>query len=185
MLKQIILTGVSIGICLGQVHAQNYYKWLDSKGNVTYSSKPPPTGAKQQKIETLRSLGSAPAPQRTYAQKARSSTQQSYPSQNYAQQSYTPQRQPERSAEQQQMINEASKPIPGARGLTASQRNAMAGNPNYSNNAPNTAPSSITNCDSAGCWGSDGTRYNKGAGNTYSPSTGGSCQNIGGQMQCN
>ena len=44
------------------------YKWVDAKGNVTYSSKPPPTGAKQQKIETIRSLGSAPAPQRTYSQ---------------------------------------------------------------------------------------------------------------------
>ena len=49
----------------------------------------------------------------------------------------------------------------------------------------NTAPSAIVNCDGAGCWGTDGTRYNKGAGETYFPSTGGVCQNIGGQMQCN
>lgn len=49
----------------------------------------------------------------------------------------------------------------------------------------NTAPSAIVNCDGAGCWGTDGTRYNKGAGDTYFPSTGGSCQNVGGQMQCN
>ena len=60
-------------------------------------------------------------------------------------------------------------------------------NSNSSYSAPMTQrqPSSITNCDSAGCWGSDGTRYNRGAGDTYFPSTGGSCQNVGGQMQCN
>lgn len=46
------------------------------------------------------------------------------------------------------------------------------------------APGVITSCDSGGCWGSDGTRYNKGAGETYFPSTGGVCQNIGGMMQC-
>lgn len=177
MLKRFFLIGVSIGISLGQVHAQNYYKWVDSKGNVTYSSKPPPTGAKQQKIDTLRSLGNAPAPQKSYTQSARYSTQQSNPSQAYA----AP-RQPERNAEQQQAINE--NPLPGARGLTARQRNAMAGLPNYNNSSSNAAPSTITNCDSAGCWGSDGTRYNKGAGNTYFPSTGGACQNTGGQMQC-
>lgn len=183
MLKKIVFIGAALSICLPQVHAKNYYKWVDSKGKVTYSSKPPPAGAKQQKIETLRSLGSAPAPQRAYTQSARNTAQQSYSSQNYARQSYNPPRQPERSAEQQRLMAEASKPIPGARGLTASQRNAMAGLSNNTNNpAP---PSSITNCDSSGCWGSDGTRYNKGAGNTYFPSTGGSCQNVGGQMQCN
>lgn len=50
---------------------------------------------------------------------------------------------------------------------------------------PIPTPSSIASCDGAGCWGTDGTRYNKGAGDTYFPSTGGSCQNVGGQMQCN
>lgn len=47
------------------------------------------------------------------------------------------------------------------------------------------APSAIVNCDTAGCWDTSGTRYNKGAGDTYFPSTGGVCQNVGGQMQCN
>ena len=50
---------------------------------------------------------------------------------------------------------------------------------------PQRQPSTITNCDGAGCWGSDGTRYNRGAGDTYFPSTGGVCQGVGGQMQCN
>lgn len=54
----------------------------------------------------------------------------------------------------------------------------------YSAPITNTAPSAIVNCDGAGCWGTDGTRYNKGAGETYFPSTGGVCQNIGGRMQC-
>lgn len=58
-------------------------------------------------------------------------------------------------------------------------------NNSYSVPAPQRTPSTITNCDSAGCWGTDGTRYNKGAGDTYFPSNGGSCQSIDGQMQCN
>lgn len=55
----------------------------------------------------------------------------------------------------------------------------------YSATMPQRQPSTITNCDGAGCWDSNGTRYNRGAGDTYFPSTGGSCQSIGGQMQCN
>ncbi|MDN5623906.1 MAG: DUF4124 domain-containing protein [Acinetobacter sp.] len=181
------------------------YKWVDAKGNVTYSSKPPPTGAKQQEIETIRSLGSTPAPQRTYSQSNRNSAQQSYQSQNYSRQTYNSQpRQPTRSTEdealRQKIIQEASTPIKGARGLTANQRNTLAAmsgvnvssgdsysNSNSSYSAPMTQrqPSTITNCDGAGCWGSDGTRYNRGAGDTYFPSTGGVCQNVGGQMQCN
>lgn len=67
---------------------------------------------------------------------------------------------------------------------TYSQQNNST--PTYS--APTSsaaAPVSIVNCDVAGCWDTNGTRYNKGAGDTYFPSTGGSCQNVGGQMQCN
>jgi len=189
MLKQAILTSLIFGLFFPQVHAKNYYKWVDSKGKVTYSSKPPPAGAKQQKIETLRSLGSTPAAstqQKEFKSNASIPTRYHNPYQGSNRTTYSPPRQPERSAEQQRLINEASQPIPGSRGLTASQRNAIAGLSNTSNNISNSAPtSSTTNCDSAGCWGTDGTRYNKGAGNTYFPPTGGSCQNIGGQMQCN
>ena len=188
MLKQVILVGVSLGFYLPQVHAKNYYKWVDSKGNVTYSSKQPPAGVKQQKIETIRSLDTTntSTPKQTYQSNASIPDKyvNYYQSKNRA--TYTPPHQPERSAEQQRLINEASQPISGSRGLTASQRNAIAGLSNTNNNVSNSAPtSSITNCDSAGCWGTDGTRYNKGGGNTYFPSTGGSCQNISGQMQCN
>lgn len=45
-------------------------------------------------------------------------------------------------------------------------------------------PSVITSCDAGGCWDNMGGRYNKGAGTTYFPSTGGSCQMVGGMMQC-
>lgn len=171
------------------------YKWVDAKGNVTYSSKPPPTGAKQQEIETIRSLGSTPAPQRTYPQSNRNSAQQSYQSQNYSRQTYSQPQQQTRSAEQeaerQALLRSASTPYSGARGLTASQRNTLStlnGGDNSSGGYSNSSqrqPSTVSNCDSSGCWGSDGTRYNRGAGDTYFPSTGGSCQNVGGQMQCN
>jgi hypothetical protein len=95
---------------------------------------------------------------------------------------------------------EAKKPIPGARGQTANQRNAIMAacygvsvppperedplpNPRVPLSAP--SPSVIVNCDSAGCWDNVGGRYNRGAGNTYFPASGGgACQMIGGTMQC-
>ena len=182
------------------------YKWVDAKGNVTYSSKPPPKGAKQQNIETLRSLGttSTPAPKQTY--RSNSSIPDTYVNhyQGTRQNTYTVPRQPTRSAEEealrQKIIKEASTPHKWARGLTANQRNTLAAmngvivssgdsysnsNNSYSAPMPQRQPSTITNCDGAGCWGSDGTRYNRGAGDTYFPSTGGVCQGVGGQMQCN
>lgn len=70
--------------------------------------------------------------------------------------------------------------------LPAMTEAPITSKPSYSIPAPIVAPTptQIVNCDGAGCWGTDGTRYNKGAGNTYFPSTGGVCQNVGGQMNC-
>ncbi len=102
--------------------------------------------------------------------------------------------------ERENLIRELSTPHKGSGGrLTRSQMEAVAavsaGKPMPSRSAggsssaptpaPASVPNNITNCDGAGCWGSNGTRYNKGAGNTYFPSTGGVCQSVGGQMQCN
>lgn len=86
-----------------------------------------------------------------------------------------------------------NQPIKGSKGLTRSQIEALASletgqaMPSRTNSGRSSAPSTrnITNCDGAGCWDSSGTRYNKGAGDTYFSSTGGACQNVGGQMQCN
>lgn len=49
--------------------------------------------------------------------------------------------------------------------------------------APPTPPSFTGTCDSAGCWGSDGTRYNAIGGSLVRPD-GRMCQNMGGVMQC-
>lgn len=132
MLKKIIFVGVAMSICLPQVQAKNYYKWVDSKGNVTYSSKPPPAGAKQQKIETLRSLGSTPAAstqRKEFKSNASIPTQYINPYQNSNRTAYAAPRQPVRSAEdealRQKIIKDASTPYKGAKGLTASQRNAL------------------------------------------------------------
>ena len=48
---------------------------------------------------------------------------------------------------------------------------------------PPTAPTFTGSCDSAGCWGSDGTRYNAIGGSLVRPD-GRMCQNVGGVMQC-
>lgn len=45
-------------------------------------------------------------------------------------------------------------------------------------------PSIITNCDSSGCWDTQGGRYHRGAGNTYFGPSGAACQRTGSQMNC-
>lgn len=50
---------------------------------------------------------------------------------------------------------------------------------------PAPEPTMMTNCDGAGCWDNTGSRYNKGAGNTYFRSDGKTCQAVGGSMDCN
>lgn len=105
-------------------------------------------------------------------------------------------------ARRDDFCKDAAKPIPGARGMTASQRSALAacagvsvpdqipdGGVASSPPAPMpvspSTPSVITNCDTSGCWDNMGGRYNKGAGNIYFPASGGGvCQMIGGQMRC-
>lgn len=44
----------------------------------------------------------------------------------------------------------------------------------------------VVNCDAAGCWGTDGTRYNRGAGNTMFGSDGRTCQAVapGAPLMC-
>ena len=200
MLKKIIFIGAALSICLPQAQAKNYYKWVDSKGNVTYSSKPPPSGAKQQKIETLRSLGTQPAPKRVSPYEMPRYTSTQVP----IQQAYNLPQKAERSAEdealRQKIIKEASTPLPGARGLTASQRNTLAAmngvnvssGDSYSNSnrpsysAPISAapqPTHMTGCDGSGCWDNQGNRYNGNNGTYYN--NGRVCHNIGGQIQCN
>lgn len=70
--------------------------------------------------------------------------------------------------------------LPAAQGISTNP------NPSSSVSALSvpSAPGQIVNCDEAGCWDTNGIRYNKGAGETYFPSTGGVCQNVGGQMNC-
>ena len=183
------------------------YKWVDAKGNVTYSSKPPPKGAKQQNIETLRSLGttSTPAPKQTY--RSNSSIPDTYVNhyQGTRQNTYTVPRQPTRSAEdealRQKIIQEASTHYKGAGGrLTANQQRTLAAmngvnvssgdsysNSNSSYSAPmpqrQPAPTHMTSCDGSGCWDNQGNRYNGNNGTYYN--NGRVCRDIGGQMQCN
>ncbi|MFW2013745.1 DUF4124 domain-containing protein [Acinetobacter bereziniae] len=183
------------------------YKWVDAKGNVTYSSKPPPKGQKAAPIETIRSIRVTPSKSATRHEfKSNSSIPNEYhnPYQSNAPLRQNtprpPERTPEQEAERQALLKAASTPYPGSQGgLTAAQlrtRAALLGvdvppdnssnsNNSYSATMPQRQPSTITNCDGSGCWGSDGTRYNRGAGDTYFPSTGGVCQGVGGQMQCN
>lgn len=97
--------------------------------------------------------------------------------------------------ERDQLRASLSTPQQGANGgLTKAQREALSALDGVQPTPRNTGgampastptPSNIASCDTAGCWDTNGTRYNKGAGDTYFPSTGGVCQNVGGQMQCN
>lgn len=104
-------------------------------------------------------------------------------------------------SERNRLCREASTPHKGSHGLTAAQLSAAASlcagvdapmpepaarEPYAPPAAPApVAPPQITNCDTAGCWDTNGTRYNRGAGTTHIPSTGGpACQLINGQMLC-
>lgn len=104
-------------------------------------------------------------------------------------------------SERNRLCREASTPHKGAHGLTASQRvhaakichgidlpmpepHAAPAPPTAAPAAP-VAPAPIVNCDAGGCWDTNGGRYNRGAGDTHFPSTGGpACQLINGQMIC-
>lgn len=115
-------------------------------------------------------------------------------------QSYNDAPRAEAQASRDQYCREIAKPIPGARGMTAAQLDALAAcaglaasdqptgiasSPPAAIPAPPPAPSVITNCDASGCWDNMGGRYNKGAGSTYFPASGGgACQMIGGHMHC-
>lgn len=101
--------------------------------------------------------------------------------------------------ERKKLCKQASTPYPNSRGLTANQLAAAAqlctgvsvAPPAEGQSTSLAAPPSpvsptvITNCDPAGCWDSNGVRYNKGAGETYFPANGGSaCQRINGIFSC-
>jgi hypothetical protein len=90
-------------------------------------------------------------------------------------------------------IRDENRNMNNGRGPTKAQMRALMGEPVDSGSgspslpAPVSppAPSVITNCDSGGCWDNLGGRYNRGAGTTYIPSSGGpACQLIGGVMHC-
>lgn len=86
----------------------------------------------------------------------------------------------------QAMKDYCSEPVGGARGMTAKQMETCfgVGGSDGSYSTSNPTPSVIANCDSSGCNGTDGTRYNSVGGGNYHGSDGRFCQNIGGQMQC-
>ncbi len=99
--------------------------------------------------------------------------------------------------QRKKLCKEASTPHKGAHGLTAAQRAHAAqlcAGISLPIPEPRTAPAPapapaappvITNCDSAGCWDTNAVRYNRGAGTTHVPATGGpACQLINGQMIC-
>ena len=105
-------------------------------------------------------------------------------------------------SERKRLCREASTPHKGAPGLTASQlavaaklcTGVDAPMPESVTTQPRSmpapaslpaAPAQLTHCDATGCWDTNGARYNRGAGATHIPATGGpACQLVGGQMIC-
>lgn len=103
--------------------------------------------------------------------------------------------------ERARLCKDASTAIQGTRGLTVAQRVASAKLcadvsltiPNTSGNTPSElpgnpaqqSPARMASCDPAGCWDTNGLRYNKGAGSTYIPANGrAACQLLEGNMIC-
>lgn len=50
--------------------------------------------------------------------------------------------------------------------------------------AAGVAPVAVTNCDSAGCWDTNGQRYNRAAGGNFVRQDGAFCTPVGNQLQC-
>jgi len=71
--------------------------------------------------------------------------------------------------------------------LAAAQTSAPGSN--LSSNTVSAAPNfpQVANCDQTGCWGNDGTRYTRGAGNVMFGSNGKTCQSAapGAPLSCN
>lgn len=154
----------------------------------------------QEHQEALRQQTLANANARVIAEEQRYQIQQLQKQQAQLQQeAYNAQRQQystqnHSSGNSQATSDYCSKPVAGAKGMTAKQMEICSGissgssstSSGYSAPMPShsTSPAVITNCDGAGCWGSDGTRYNSAGGGNYYSQDGRFCQNIGGQLQC-
>ncbi len=68
----------------------------------------------------------------------------------------------------------------------ASASGQSARKPSSAETLPSSSgPAIVVNCDPAGCWDTQGRRYNKGAGPTFIRSDGRPCQQVGNQFQCN
>jgi hypothetical protein len=71
--------------------------------------------------------------------------------------------------------------------LAAAQSGAPGSNVPRTTVSPATNFPQVTQCDQTGCWGNDGTRYTRGAGNVMFGSNGKTCQSRapGAPLSCN
>lgn len=182
------------------LHAQ-VYKCVDPKtGNVTFSGGACATGRQGAtvRVNPVNSSDSTEGRRAQYQlEEQQYESQQSAnrrPSNQYSNNQRQTSSDPMAEQARKDAYRAASTPHKGANGLTAGQLRTLAalGGANVSKPSreysQNRAPSQsrvMTSCDGAGCWDNQGTRYNRGAGDTYFSSTGGSCQGVGDQMQCN
>jgi hypothetical protein len=71
--------------------------------------------------------------------------------------------------------------------LAAAQTRTPGSNVSSNTVSPATNFPQVANCDQTGCWGTDGTRYTRGAGNVMFGSNGKTCQSgaAGAHLSCN
>jgi hypothetical protein len=203
-MKHLIL--LLVALALPSVSQAQAYKCKDRASKTFISSKPcqdgkiPVSSVAQEYIPLERRLEAHLAHQRRRYEVDR--IDEGYEAAVAAQQRYASQRSAQNTTGyRDKACDAASRPHPGAQNgqLTAAQRSTLAscgggsaGNQTIGTTArppsvmpaPPPAPSVITNCDAGGCFDNLGNRYTKGAGSTYFPGGGGSCQMIGGQMHC-
>lgn len=195
-MKPLILA--ALAVLLPCSASAQVFKCVDANGKTTFSDQGCATGHAASAISVAPANSSdssqyrAPAPAYSEPQMAQ---QQSGPRVTVVGDSGS------QDSERKRLCREASTPHKGSRGLTAAQLAASAKlcagvdvpmpepvtmQPYAPPAAPApAAPAQITNCDPAGCWDTNGVRYNRGAGATHFPSTGGpACQLIDSQMIC-
>ena len=197
----LIIIATLASLSAGSAFAQTVFKCVDERGRITYSQTGCYGYSRGQQISVREnSVDTSALRRRADAERWQQSSSEEHETTKGAAIGPSPS---ERAlAQRKDLCDRLTQPTMGSRGMTAAQMQAVASvcaGAKIANEgayggssaaapstipAPPPAPSVITSCDAGGCWDNMGGRYNKGAGNTYVPSSGGACQMVGGQMHC-
>lgn len=198
---------IALLLPLSQAHAQHVFRCGDGS-TTTYSDRPCGDTRREQVVNARpNSLDTIKEREHTERSQYRQDRDQQYWVQEHQRQNAAnQQRNDARGAERErkELLRDATTVMPGAHGLTASQRDAarrlnevnkgrpmpppaMQAEPQRPQHATGHSPQTpgqIVNCDPAGCWDTNGKRLNKAAGGNFHRSDGKFCTRAGPNVIC-